>query len=118
MRVKRYVRAARHPYTEYQVQKAKKEHRKKFPYCTVCGIGSTFFRRNNDVHHEVPVHVDPSRACDPDNLVTMCRLHHWIVGHLRYWKDWNKELRWTIIAIREVFTKVAKSALDRTWLDR
>jgi hypothetical protein len=52
--------------------------------CRCCGS-----KENLNVHHITPFHLDASKECDPDNLVTLCRDHHFVVGHLRNWKDSN-----------------------------
>jgi len=40
------------------------------PFCEVCGAKAT------EVHHRVPVRVDPSRALDPSNTACLCRSCH------------------------------------------
>lgn len=58
------------------------------PACEVCGgVGG------NDVHHVEPFHVCPARELDPANLMTLCRPHHLLVGHLMRWADWNPTAR-------------------------
>lgn len=89
----RLAGSLRHPVTEWRVQSAKRAFRKKFPDCAVCGVAASFFGRGNDVHHREPVHVCPEKACLEENLITMCRLHHWLVGHGKDWKAWNDSLR-------------------------
>jgi len=88
-RMERLLRSLAHPIKEYEVTQAKNDHRKKHPSCAVCGRGKSFFGRKNDVHHLEPVHVCPERSADPENLVTLCRVHHFIVGHLGDWRAWN-----------------------------
>jgi len=106
MNIPRFVNAVRHPFTEYQVQRAKTKHRKVHQRCAVCGVAATFFSRNNDVHHKTPVHVDPNAATDKDNLVTMCRLHHWLVGHLRNWRTWNRGVIKHIEVVKHAYTEI------------
>jgi thiol-disulfide isomerase/thioredoxin len=49
---------------------------REHPACEACG------RRDElNVHHVVPFHVDRSKELDPDNLITLCREHHWSIGH-------------------------------------
>lgn len=103
MRLFRLMGAIKHPYTEYKVKKAKKKHISGNPECAVCGLTNSFTGRENDVHHKEPVHVNPERACDPDNLVTMCRPHHWLVGHFKNWKKWNKNIDQTVYVLREAY---------------
>lgn len=68
------------------------EHLTSNPACAVCG------RRENVVpHHVVPVHMDPSRELDPENLITLCQGPafncHLFFGHLRDWSNFNPEVR-------------------------
>lgn len=65
------------------------------PTCAACG------RRDNlNVHHIVPVHIDPSRELDDTNLLTLCEhgtlnCHLW-VGHLGEWVDINRQVLATV----------------------
>jgi len=54
------------------------------------------------VHHIVPVHVDPGQACDPNNMVCLCRFCHWVIAHGRDWKQWDPKLLETIAALRRI----------------
>jgi 5-methylcytosine-specific restriction protein A len=66
----------------------RKEHLKKYPTCTACGSS-----KNLEVHHIVPVHIDPSKELDIDNLITLCSENcHILFGHLMYFKSWNKNV--------------------------
>lgn len=92
-RFDRFFNAVKHPIVECKVQRAKGLYRKDHPACAVCGREARFFwNRNNDVHHLMPVHIAPELATDPENLITLCRLHHWLFGHLTDWKAWNTQL--------------------------
>lgn len=53
--------------------------------CCLC-CGSRF---DLQVHHIEPFHLDPNKELSPENLVTLCRDHHFQVGHLRNWKKSN-----------------------------
>lgn len=59
---------------------------KAHPRCAVCG------RPVENVHHGVPVHVDPTRELDPKNCYPFCRTHHFIFGHLGDWRSWNPDI--------------------------
>ena len=55
------------------------------PDCAWCGR-----RGKVTAHHLVPVHVDPLRAADPTNLISLCSADcHIVVGHFRDWTRWN-----------------------------
>lgn len=51
----------------YQSTKAKKEYVSTHPECAMCGS-----RNYLEVHHIVPVHINPALASDQDNLITLC----------------------------------------------
>ncbi len=65
-------------------------HLNQFPECAVCGT-----RRNLDVHHVLPVHLPDGKQLElvSWNLLTLCRPHHLLVGHLCDWKSWNSEAK-------------------------
>ncbi len=104
----RILNAVRHPVLAASVATAKRKHRKQFPACALCGFKGSFWSRNADVHHVIPVHVSPGLACDPRNLQSYCRLHHFIVGHLCNWRDWNKALPRTLQVYRTGFLRISK----------
>ena len=89
MRTQRTLNALRHLPTEARVQAAKRKHRKLEPCCCACGY-KRLLGRGNDVHHITPVHVSPERATQAANLMTLCRFHHFVVGHLGNWRDYNR----------------------------
>lgn len=83
----------RHPWKACQIAAAKARHRRLHPECALTGLSPRFFLgRSNDVHHIVPVHVAPDRACDPDNLITLCRAAHLLVAHPLGYASWNENL--------------------------
>ena len=72
-----------------QVQKAFiTEH----PTCAVCGKKGTLLNKLN-VHHQHPFHVKPELELDPNNLITLCRIHHLWWGHLGNWASWNDTVK-------------------------
>jgi len=63
----------------------RKEHIKKQPCCMACGSC-----KKPEVHHIVPVHLDPSKELDPSNLITLCDKYcHFIFGHFMNYRSWN-----------------------------
>jgi 5-methylcytosine-specific restriction enzyme A len=65
--------------------KVRKQHLLRFPNCAACGRS-----KNLDVHHIIPVSVDPTKELDPDNLITLCSDPcHFVFGHLMDYKSWN-----------------------------
>lgn len=66
----------------------RKEFLEKNPTCAVCDKK----RKGLNVHHIVPFHVDPSIELEEENLITLCRKHHFTFGHLGWWKSWNEKV--------------------------
>lgn len=65
--------------------KVRKQHLKKNPCCCACGRKISL-----DVHHIEPVHINPEKELDPDNLVTLCSSPcHLVFGHFMDYKSWN-----------------------------
>lgn len=71
-----------------QWPKVRKKHLSSQPCCMACGSC-----KKPEVHHIVPVHVDPSKELDPDNLITLCDKYcHFAIGHLMSYHSWNTEV--------------------------
>ena len=60
----------------------------KYPACAVCGIHAGVVP-----HHCVPVHVSRSKELLEENLLTLCRPHHLLFGHLGDFRAWNAKVR-------------------------
>lgn len=58
------------------------------PACAACGV-----TKRVEVHHVLPVHVWPQYELDEGNLITLCRSHHFSLGHNRSWTNWNVYVR-------------------------
>lgn len=66
----------------------RKTHLEKYPKCAACGT-----TKNLEVHHIIPVHLDPGKELDYDNLITLCSNQcHILFGHLMNFKSWNKDV--------------------------
>lgn len=52
--------------------------------CRCCGGAQDL-----NVHHIKPFHIDAALELDPNNLVTLCREHHFHIGHHDNWKNAN-----------------------------
>lgn len=66
----------------------RKNHLKTHNKCESCEV-----KKNLEVHHVVPVHVDPTRELDPSNFMTLCESCHLLFGHLMNWKSYNENVR-------------------------
>ena len=63
----------------------RKEHLVNHPNCIACGKN-----KKVEVHHKIPVHINPEGELDPENLVTLCSDPcHLLWGHLGDFKSWN-----------------------------
>jgi 5-methylcytosine-specific restriction endonuclease McrA len=66
----------------------RKQHIEKQPCCMACGSC-----KKPEVHHIVPVHLNPDLELDPENLITLCDKYcHFIFGHLMDYKSWNVDV--------------------------
>lgn len=68
-----------------------KAHIAQSPACIVCGTLGGLLNKLN-VHHILPFHLHPALELDPNNLATLCRICHFIFGHLWNWKKYNPSL--------------------------
>lgn len=53
-----------------------RKHLKLHPKCEACGT-----TLGMNVHHVKPFHLYPDLELDPKNLITLCRDHHFSIGH-------------------------------------
>lgn len=72
-------------------QSVRKTHISLFPNCAVCGKKGTNLSPN-EVHHKIPFNIDKSLELDPENLITLCRNHHLLIGHLMSFRSYNIEV--------------------------
>jgi len=56
--------------------------------CAVCGG-----KKKLEVHHVVPVHLDKSLELEENNLIALCRGHHFLFGHLLSWWSYNPDIK-------------------------
>ena len=71
-----------------QWKKLRAAHLVKEPVCVACG-------RNGDleVHHIIPVSVDPAKELDENNLITLCANPcHRVFGHFLSYQCYNKHV--------------------------
>lgn len=92
-----------------EYRQAMNSYRKSHPDCEVTGLKPSFWGRNPDVHHYVPVSVDITLACDTNNMITLCRDIHFLIGHLSDWTDDNVNFRATKIALWKAVAENGKS---------
>ena len=55
--------------------------------CAVCNT-----KKKLAVHHKMPFHLSPELELDGNNLITVCREHHYTFGHLCNWSSYNDKI--------------------------
>jgi len=82
---RKFIRQA---YRSPQWSSVRKNHLNNNNSCAACGRNKKL-----EVHHIEPVHINPDRELDPDNLITLCDDPcHFVFGHLLDYKSWNKNV--------------------------
>lgn len=71
-------------------RKVRAEHLRLHPYCAVCGKKKRLI--SNHVHHCVPFWKDNSLELSAENLITLCRKHHFLFGHYLSWHSFNENV--------------------------
>ncbi len=74
-----------------------KKIKKEVGRCAVCAK-----RKGLEGHHIRPFHIYPDLELNPDNITILCRRHHFILGHLEYWKSYNPQMAETISYFRSL----------------
>ena len=82
--VKRLTRSSEWP-------KFVKTIKKERGRCAICSK-----KKGLEGHHRLPFHLYPKLELDPANIIILCRRHHFIFGHLEYWKSYNTQIAETI----------------------
>lgn len=54
------------------------------PLCEICNKDKKL-----EVHHIIPFHVAPDLELRHDNMITLCRKHHFTFGHIENWRITN-----------------------------
>lgn len=65
----------------------RKEHLELFPACAGCGR-----LKQVQVHHVEPFHNRPELELSLKNLITLCPICHFALGHLFSFLSWNKDV--------------------------
>lgn len=98
------VGSRRHP----SWRKVRARHLAANPECAACGE-----TRNVDVHHIIPVSVEPLFELDDANLITLCdetaNDHHRWIGHGGNWRLWNGNVRKDAQYFREMLQRIKDS---------
>lgn len=83
-------------------RKVRLAHLENNPRCAICGSD-----KNVVPHHIVPVHLDPDRELDPENLISLCESEsfncHLFFGHLKNWTRCNTDIMKDVDHIRNRF---------------
>ena len=70
---------------------------KAHPCCEACGSS-----QNLNVHHIFSFKNNPELELDPDNLITLCRKHHFFLGHSGNWTITHKKCQEEVKAYRQL----------------
>ncbi len=70
--------------------------RKKFLKGKTCGACGG--KKSLEAHHVIPVHIDPEKELDIDNLLALCEGNknincHLVIGHSFNYRGWNPDTR-------------------------
>lgn len=75
----------RYAYRSNQWNNVRDNFLKKNNKCSACGTS-----KNLEVHHIIPVHINPELELFEENLITLCdKKCHLLFGHLMNYKSWN-----------------------------
>lgn len=66
--------------------KIRKEWLRGNPTCAVCK------KKARTPHHKKPVHLFPEEELNFNNLVTLCSTCHLLIGHLKNYRSYNKDI--------------------------
>jgi len=103
----------------YRSTKAKREYVSTHPECAMCGN-----QKYLEVHHVVPVHINPSLADQQSNLITLCdgpnrsnSACHRYIGHLGNFRSkYNSNIRAQCIINRYILENTdPKRTFIFTW---
>jgi len=97
----------KHWRTQYATRKAILTHRKENPVCAFSGS-----KNRLQVHHKIPVSVQPELAADPNNLVTLTKEAHLTLGHGCDWKNFNPHIDKDIESVQKGIVKTKKYNTD------
>lgn len=67
---------------------ASRDFIKAHPTCAVCGKGKTLLNPLA-THHKLPFHLHPELEMLESNWIVLCRVHHFLFGHLMNWSSYN-----------------------------
>lgn len=70
---------------------------KQYPCCEACGS-----LQNLNVHHIFSFKDHPELELDFDNLITLCRTHHFSLGHSSKWTTTNKNCQKEVKEYRQL----------------
>jgi 5-methylcytosine-specific restriction protein A len=83
---------------------------KLHPACEACGTTESL-----NVHHIIPFHERPELELDLANLITLCRDHHFSLGHFRNWSKYNPNVRRDAAKLKRNLLKKSQSKEGDWW---
>jgi hypothetical protein len=75
-----------------QWPRVRADYLKLHPVCEVCGKKKSLLKQL-EVHHCIPFYLRQDLELSNDNLICLCRPHHYLVGHLMDWKSWSESVK-------------------------
>ncbi len=95
-----------------------REFKKDNPECAACGT-----KEDVAVHHIRPFHVFPDDELVKSNLISLCRRHHFEIGHFEEWSSinpdvvadagfWRGQLKSRPVTIEDIRKVFARDAAD------
>ena len=89
------------------IRRAKRLYRKTFNFCAACGSARSSNGNRIDIHHIFPVSENPEKAAIQSNLISMCRKHHYTIGHCSNWNWHNTNVEATAAAVFRVISETS-----------
>jgi 5-methylcytosine-specific restriction protein A len=83
---------------------------KLHPVCEACGSTESL-----NVHHVIPFHERPDLELAMGNLITLCRDHHFTLGHFRNWSKSNPNVRRDAAKLRKTLPKKDQEKEGSWW---
>ena len=79
---------------------------KDHPFCSACGS-----EKDLECHHIEPFFLHPEKELDENNLIVLCRVCHFLFGHLKNWSSFNT----TVVEDAKWFCKKVKTRPEKQY---
>lgn len=75
-------------------------------FCAACGT-----EEHLECHHIEPFYLFPEKELDEDNFIVLCRVCHFLFGHLKKWSSYNT----TVVEDAKWFCKKVKARPEKKY---